>query len=172
MKRYVLPLITIICFYAESLFVEFFPALSFLDGKIVVPRFLLVVLIMMGIYYFRNVTLIYAAIFGLLFDIYFTGVIGAYLFIFPIAVYAASKMMKVFQINILTSGLAILIIVALAETLIYALNILLFDVKITTTQFLYNRLIPTLILNLIFYLLIFFPLSRWLQNRQKELLSE
>ncbi|HBZ09619.1 MAG TPA: rod shape-determining protein MreD [Bacillus bacterium] len=172
MKRYVLPLITIICFYAESLFVEFFPAISFLDGKIVVPRFLLVVLIMMGIYYFRNVTLIYAAIFGLLFDIYFTGVIGAYLFIFPIAVYAASKMMKVFQINILTSGLAILIIVALAETLIYALNILLFDVKITTTQFLYNRLIPTLILNLIFYLLIFFPLSRWLQNRQKELLSE
>ena len=172
MKRYVLPLITIICFYAESLFVEFFPAISFLDGKIVVPRFLLVVLIMMGIYYFRNVTLIYAAIFGLLFDIYFTGVIGAYLFIFPIAVYAASKMMKVFQINILTSGLAILIIVALVETLIYALNILLFDVKITTTQFLYNRLIPTLILNLIFYLLIFFPLSRWLQNRQKELLSE
>lgn len=172
MKRFVLPLLTIICFYAESLFVEFFPAFSFLEDRIIVPRFLLVVLIVMGIYYFRNVTLIYAAIFGILFDIYFTGVIGAYLFLFPIAVYTASKMMKVLQVNMFTAGLAILVILAMIETLVFGLNILLFDVNMTATRFLNDRLIPTLILNLVFYLLIFYPLSRWLQNRQKELLSE
>lgn len=172
MKRFILPLITVLCFYGESLFVEFLPSFSFLDNRIMVPRFLLVVLVMMGIYYFRNVTLIYAAIFGLVFDIYYTGVIGVYLFLFPIAVYAASKMMKVLQINVLALGLAVLVIVALTEALVYGLNILLFDVKMTAGQFLYNRLIPTLILNLIFYLIIFFPLSRWLQNRKKELLSE
>lgn len=80
--------------------------------------------------------------------------------------------MKVLQINVLALGLAVLVIVALTEALVYGLNILLFDVKMTAGQFLYNRLIPTLILNLIFYLIIFFPLSRWLQNRKKELLSE
>lgn len=172
MKRFILPLITIICFYAESLFIEFFPAFSFLGDRFVVPRFLLVVLTMMGIYYFRNVTLIYAAIFGLLFDVYYTGVIGAYLFLLPIAVYAASKMMKVLQINVFTSGLVSLIIIAVVETLVYGLNILLFDVKMTAAHFLNNRLIPTLTLNLVFYLLIFFPISRWLQNRKKEILSE
>ncbi|VEF47472.1 rod shape-determining protein MreD [Bacillus freudenreichii] len=172
MKRFILPLITIICFYAESLFVEFFPAFSFLGDRIVIPRFLLVVLTMMGIYYFRNVTLIYAAIFGLVFDIYYTGVIGAYLFLLPIAVYAASKMMKVLQINVLTSGLVVLIIIALVEILVYSLNILLFDVNMTTAQFLTNRLIPTLTLNLVIYLVIYFPFSRWLQNRKKEILSE
>ncbi len=172
MKRVVLPLITVLCFYGESIFVELLPIFSFLDNRIVVPRFLLVVLILMAIYYFRNVTLIYAAIFGLLFDIYYTGVIGAYLFLFPIAVYTASKMVKVLQINVLTSGLITMLIVAMTEALVYGLNLLLFDVNVTVSQFIYARLLPTLTLNFIFYLIIFFPFSRWLQNRSKELFSE
>ncbi len=172
MKRVVLPLITVLCFYGESIFVELLPIFSFIDNRTVVPRFLLVVLILMAIYYFRNVTLIYAAIFGLLFDIYYTGVIGAYLFLFPIAVYTASKMVKVLQINVLTSGLITMLIVAMTEALVYGLNILLFDVNVTVSQFIYARLLPTLTLNFMFYLIIFFPFSRWLQNRSKELFSE
>ena len=172
MKRIILPLVAILSFYGDSLFAEFFPDISFMGDRLAVPRFLLVVLTLMGIYYFRNVTLIYAGILGLMYDVYYTGIIGAYLFLLPISVYAASKMMKIIQTNLLTAGLVVLINLLMVEFLIYGLNVLLFGVKVTVTQFMDARLWPTLLLNIIFFLVIVIPFSRLLQKRKKEILSD
>lgn len=172
MKRIILPLITLLSFYSDSIFAEFFPELSFLGDRIAVPRFLLVVLTLMGIYYIRNVTLIYAGILGLMYDVYYTGIIGAYLFLLPISVYIASKIMKMIQNNLFTAGLVVLVNVSLVEFLIYGLNYLLFEVNVTIPQFMDIRLWPTLLLNLIFFLIIVIPFSRWLQKRKKELASD
>ncbi|MFD1705574.1 rod shape-determining protein MreD [Siminovitchia sediminis] len=172
MKRFILPLVTVVCFYADSLYVEFFPSFSLISDWVVTPRFLLVVLILMGIYYYRNVTLIYAAIFGLLFDIYYTGLIGVYLFLFPISIYIASKMTKVLQINVFTAGLITIVMLSLVEILVYVLNLFLFNVQVATSPFVFDRLLPTLFMNLVFYLLIFFPFTIWLQKRKKEVNDE
>lgn len=166
MKKAILPLITMFSFYAESVFASMLP---FIGNRLSVPHFLLVVLTIMGIYYFRDVTLIYAAIFGLLFDIYFTGLIGIYLFLFPIAVYAAAKLMKVFQINILTAGLVTLVNLLLVEFAVYGLYSLIYNTGMPIVMFLDHRLWPTLLLNLVFYAIIIIPFSNWLQKRRKEI---
>lgn len=172
MKRVFLPLVLLVCFYSESLFVDYFSTASLFKEKLVIPHFLLIGLTLMGIYFFRNTTIMYAALFGLIFDIYYTGIIGAYLFLFPISVYIASKMIKLLHVNVLTAGLIVLVNISLVESLIYGLNILLFNVPVTMMEFLENRLLPTLVLNLIFYFIIFIPYTRWLQNMHKQLLSE
>ncbi|MGE6259566.1 rod shape-determining protein MreD [Heyndrickxia sporothermodurans] len=172
MKRIVLPLILSVCFIAESIFVQYFPHNAF-DGKyIIVPHFLLVVLQLMGIYYIRNRTLLYAFIFGLLFDISYTGILGVYLFLFPLTIYITSKLMKFLQSNIFIAVIVTLFNVALVEFLVYELNILIHQVTMTTMDFLNIRLVPTLILNLIFFVIFSYPIKKWLEHRKKEVLDE
>jgi rod shape-determining protein MreD len=172
MKRIVLPLILGVCFIIESIFVEIFPPDLFGTDKMIVPHFLLTVLILMGIYYIRNRAIIYAFIFGLLFDTFYTGILGIYLFIFPLSVYITSTMMKVLQSNIFVSALVTIVNISIAEFIVYGLNVLIGQTSISSLDFLILRLIPTLLLNLIFYIIIFFPIRKILLRFRKEVLDE
>jgi len=172
MKRIVLPLILSICFILESLYVEFFPNGIFGIHKLFVPHFLLIVLIIMGMYYVRNRTILYAFIFGLLFDAFYTGILGVYLFVFPLIVYITSSLMKVLQANIFVSAIVMLVDIAIAEFIVYGLNILILKTTMSTMDFINGRLIPTLILNIVFYIIIFYPLRKCLLHLKKEVLDE
>ncbi len=172
MKRIVLPLILSACFILESLFAEFFPNGIFGVHKIFVPHLLLMVLIIMGIYYVRNRTILYAFIFGMLFDAFYTGILGVYLFVFPLTVYITTSLMKVLQANIFVSALVMIIDIAIAEFIVYGLNILISNTTMSVTDFLNMRLIPTLILNLVFYFILFYPLLKCMQTLKKEVLDE
>ena len=174
MKRIVLPFLLALTFYAESLFADFFPPeiMAFGGERLFVPHFILVNLAIMGIYYFRNYALIYAAIMGLLFDVYYTELIGVYLFLFPITVYIASKISKFLQANFFVAAVITLLNVAIVEVLVYILNVLVLQVKMAPSVFYSLRLWPTLALNLLFFIIVFFPFSRWLLRRKKEVLEE
>lgn len=172
MKRIVLPLILSVCFILESLYVEYFPNGVFGIHKIFVPHFLLIVLIIMGIYYVRNRTILYAFIFGLLFDAFYTGILGVYLFVFPLIVYITTSLMKVLQANIFVSAIVMIVDIAIAEFIVYGLNILISNTTMQAIDFLNLRLVPTLILNLVFYFIIFYPLRKCLQRLKKEVLEE
>ncbi|MGE8206084.1 rod shape-determining protein MreD [Heyndrickxia sp. NPDC080065] len=171
MKRIVLPLLVSLCFFSESLFVQFFPRDVFGGRFIIAPHFLLVMLLLMGIYYLRNQTYLYAFIFGLIFDITNTGIMGVYLFLFPLAVYITSKMMKVLQSNILIAAFVTIFNVAVVEFLVYGLNILINHVTIPMVNFINLRLGPTLIASLVFFIIFSYPLKIFLERRKKEILD-
>ncbi|MBS4176197.1 rod shape-determining protein MreD [Lederbergia citrea] len=172
MKRIVLPLLLTLAFYGESLFVDLLPPGTIVVDKVFIPHFLLVLLSMMGICYFRNRSLLYAAVFGLLFDIYYTEIIGVYLFLLPIAVYFAAKMSKILHANIFTVAIISSVCVALVETLVYGMNVLVMQITMTPNEFAMMRLLPTLVVNLVFLIIIYFPFSKMLQQRKKEELNE
>ncbi|HEY4554430.1 MAG TPA: rod shape-determining protein MreD [Bacillaceae bacterium] len=168
MRRIILPLVLALAFYSESLFAAFFPPEAFGAERLFIPHFVASLLIFMGIYHFGHRALVYAAIFGLIYDVYYTGIIGVYLFMFPIAVYFAMKLMKVWHTNLLTSGLAAILSLALMESLVYGFQLLVMHVSVTPADFATDRLLPTLILNLAFIILVSFPFSRFLMRRKKE----
>ncbi|MBS4199810.1 rod shape-determining protein MreD [Bacillus sp. FJAT-49732] len=172
MKRLILPFLLTFCFYCESIFVDFLPPGSFGVDWILVPHFLLILFIMMGINYFRNRTLIYAAVFGLLFDIYFTGVIGIYLVLFPIAVYVSAKLTKLLFSNIFTALIITIMCISLVETIVYGMNIFVLRKSMDLNEFAMIRLVPTLILNAVFFIIVYFPFNKLLLNRKKEELNE
>lgn len=172
MQRLILPLLLTLCFYCESVFVELTPPGTIKNDILLVPHFLLVLLIVMGIFYLRNRTLIYAAIFGLLFDVYYTEIIGVYLFLLPIVVYLASKMAKVVQVNIFTTFFIALLSVGIVEFVVYGLNVFVLQHNMGIQEFLNRRLWPTLIVNQIFFLIIYFPFKKLLTQRKKIELHE
>ncbi|KHD86968.1 rod shape-determining protein MreD [Heyndrickxia ginsengihumi] len=168
MKRVLIPLILSLCYIADSLFVQFFSLESFGGTYILVPHFLLVVLVLMGIFYRPKTSIMYAFIFGMLYDAFYTGVLGIYLFFFPLAVYITTKMMKVLQSNLVISGIVVLFNITIVEFLVYGVNLLINHDLMNLADFLNLRLWPTLVLNLAFFIVIGLPMRNFLTRRVRE----
>jgi rod shape-determining protein MreD len=172
MRRVILPLVIGCCFIFESIFTMYFPDGSFGENFIIVPHFLLVALLLMGVYYSRNRAILFAFIFGLLFDVFYTGVLGVYMFLFPLSVYIADKMMKILQNNLFVAALVIIINISLVEFLVYEMNLLILKVPMTIIEFLENRLLPTLALNVIFFIIMAWPFKLLFSKMSKYMVNE
>ncbi|GLY10115.1 rod shape-determining protein MreD [Pseudobacillus badius] len=167
MKRLYLPLLMIALFYSDNLFVTIFPEAAF-DGKyMIIPRFFTIGLLFMAVFFDRNTAIKYGFLFGFLFDIFYTGVLGAYMFFLPFVVYVVSKLVKVLQNNLFILSFIFLFGVALLELIMFQLNVLIERTEIDLAQFVSLRLGPTLLLNLIFYLLFAFPLKSAFEKLQR-----
>ena len=87
--------------FLKVLFVELLPAELFKSSRILVPHFLMVSIIFVTIYISPKHGIMYGFIFGILFDIVYTEIIGIYLFMFPLIAYITSWIMKILQTNII-----------------------------------------------------------------------
>ncbi|MBC2325156.1 rod shape-determining protein MreD [Listeria booriae] len=166
-KVIVMPLIAIGIFILEGLASLQFGHAFFGDQRFFIPHFLIVMLVMMTTFYNRNMTLIYAFILGIVFDIYYTDVLGVYFAIFPFIVYLTDKFMKVLQNNILLVGLVTVFNVMLTECLVYGFYVLIGGTDMAFTTFADQRLWTTILLNLAFFLVLFFPFRSFLLKLKK-----
>jgi rod shape-determining protein MreD len=90
----------------------------------------------------------------------FTEILGIYLFLYPLTAFIVLKIMKVLQVNLITTSVVSLIGVALLESAVYGMNRIIGITTIDFMSFLNMRLIPTLLLNAIFLLIASYPLKR------------
>ncbi|WP_449620023.1 rod shape-determining protein MreD [Robertmurraya sp. Marseille-Q9965] len=160
MRKYLLPLLFILFFILESLFVQTLPAEIFNSERILAPRFLLIVILFMTLYGHRDQGLIYGLVFGLLFDVVYTEIIGIYLFMFPLIAYIASKLMRILQSNIVVVSVISILCVVLLELGVYEMNYLINITNMDFSLFLNQRLFPTIVLNLAFIIIFAYPLKR------------
>jgi rod shape-determining protein MreD len=147
-------------FILESLFVELFRVNLFNDDWILVPHFLLAGILLLTIYGNRKLGIWYGLLFGLLFDIVYTEIIGIYLFMIPITVYLVSKLMKILQSNIIIASFAVLLGITILELVVYEMNFLIHVTAMPFPQFINLRLFPTLMLNLVFLIIVVYPLKK------------
>ncbi|EDO1158078.1 rod shape-determining protein MreD [Listeria innocua] len=166
-KNIALPAIMVGTFILEGVISLQFGNGLFNDKHLFIPHFLLVMLTIMTCFYKRNTTLAYAFILGLLFDIYYTGVMGIYFAIFPFTVYITDKFMKVLQNNIFLVGLITVFNIILTESLVYAFYYLIGSTTMTIPVFIDQRLWTTILFNLAFFLVIFFPFRLFLDRLVK-----
>ncbi|MCQ6273527.1 rod shape-determining protein MreD [Bacillus sp. V3B] len=159
-----LPLIISLCFILESVFVELLPEKFFASTRILVPHFLIVAIIFTTIYGNKKSGLMYGFIFGLLFDIVYTEIIGIYLFLIPLVVYVTTWIMKVLQSHIVIVCLVALAGVTLLEFGVYGMNLIIGHTTMALTIFVDSRLFPTLVLNFIFILIVAYPLKKYLDR--------
>lgn len=166
-KNIWLPAIMVGTFILEGVVSLQFGQELFGEDRLFIPHFLLIMLIIMTAFYKRNTTLIYAFVLGLLFDIYYTGVMGIYFAIFPFIVYITDKFLKVLQNNIVLVGLIAVFNVILSEALVYAFYYLIGTTTMSLAEFIDYRLWTTLILNFAFFLVVFFPFRYFLFKLKK-----
>jgi rod shape-determining protein MreD len=161
-KKAFLPIIISFCFLFESIFVELLPAELFNSSRILVPHFLMVTIIFITIYISPKHGIMYGFIFGILFDIVYTEIIGIYLFMFPLVAYITSWIMRILQTNIILVAFVAILGVGLLELGVYEMNFIIGRTDMSFASFVDIRLVPTVILNFIFIILISYPLRKYL----------
>jgi rod shape-determining protein MreD len=159
-RKFLLPLLFMLLFIAESIFVELMPPTVFENEYILVPHFLIVAIILLTIYGPKNYGILYGFLFGLLFDIVYTEIIGIYLLLFPLVAYISAKLTKILQTNIVMVLFITIIGVALLELGSYEMNLLIKRTDMVFSNFSSERLIPTLIMNFIFVIITVYPLKK------------
>ncbi len=172
MKKFLLPLLFLLLFIAESLFVQFLPADFFGQNRTLAPRFLFSALLLLTIFVGRKQGILYAAIFGLLFDIVYIEIIGIYLFLFPFITYIVSKIMHVLQANIIVAFFVSILGIALLEIGVYEMYYLIHVTNLDFVSFLKLRLYPVLLLNAVFLLIFIYPLKRYFEKVAETLRGE
>jgi rod shape-determining protein MreD len=171
-KKFLLPLLFLFIFILESLFVQYVPDDLFGQNKIIVPHFLFAALLFLTIFVGQKQGIIYAAIFGLLFDIVYIEIIGIYLFLFPFIAYLASKILNILQNNFLVAILITIVGIALLEVGVYEMDHLIHVTDIDFMSFLQLRFYPTLIFNALFVIIAGYPLKRLFEKHMEAMRAE
>jgi rod shape-determining protein MreD len=171
-RKAFLPIIISLCFLFESVFVELLPAELFKSSSIFVPHFLMVAIIFVTVYISQKHGIMYGFIFGILFDIVYTEIIGIYLFMFPLVAYITSWIMRILQTNIILVSFVAILGVGFLELGVYEMNFLIGRTDMIFASFMDIRLVPTLILNLIFIILVSYPLRKYLDLYAEALRNE
>ncbi len=154
MIRFLIPLVAIILFLLEPMFAKFSPIHINESTFYLVPRFLILYLIFISIYYNRKRAVIYGVIFGLLYDVFYIDIIGLYVVLYPLVCFLASWSFRfIHQHLIITIVLAVLL-VAVMEFVLYGFFLLIDFTTMSVSAFFYSRLLSTIGANLLFLLML------------------
>jgi rod shape-determining protein MreD len=150
MNRLIIPAIAVVLFYLEPVFGLFSPLDIGGEYRFLIPRFLIMYLIFLSIYYSRNRAMGYALLFGLLYDVFFIDIIGLYSFLYPLICLIASFIMKYIYQHLIVTTIISLVLVAGLEFVLFQFFTLLGLRDMALQVFVSERLIPTMIANSIF----------------------
>jgi len=154
MIRFLLPLIALVLFFLEPVFGLFSPLQ--LDGVYyyIVPRFLLMFLIFVTVYYDARSAMFYGLFFGLLYDVFFIDIIGLYSFLYPMMCLIAGYIVKSVQRNLLVATVLTLLLTALFEFMLYLFFSAISLAALPAEAFFISRLLPTMIANSLFLVML------------------
>jgi rod shape-determining protein MreD len=150
MIRSVIPLIAVLLFFLEPVFSLFSPIDIGGNGYTLVPRFVIVYLIFIAVYYSRQRAIIYGIVLGLLYDMFHIDIIGLYAFLFPLICFIATLIIRQVHRHIVTVMFLALFLIIVLEVLSYFFASLVSLTSIGLDEFITDRLIPTIIANSIF----------------------
>ncbi|MFP3916447.1 rod shape-determining protein MreD [Lysinibacillus telephonicus] len=154
MIRFLIPFVAVALFLLEPEFALFSP-ISWGDGVVyLVPRFVILYLIFLSIYYSRKRACIYGLLFGLLYDVFYIDIIGLYSFLYPLVCFIAGSSVKFIHQHLSVTTILSLVLVALMELVLYYFFYFINFTTIPFTDFLSNRLLPTMIANLLFLIML------------------
>jgi len=171
MKRAYLPLMLFIVVVLEGVALILLPA-SFLMGQtFIIPHWALVVLVYIVLFYDREDTyyaVTYAAIFGLLIDIAYTSVLGVYMFAYASVIFLIQSVKNRFHGNVYVTMLLGIFSIALADLIVHTIYLLVGLSDITWGVYFLHRMLPSVLLNLIFLIVLYPLLARRLDRWQQE----
>ena len=163
MRRFYLPLILLFLIVIEGVALDLLPSSIMMEHWMVIPHWVLVFLMMIAIIYdFENtyVSVLYAIFFGLLIDIVYTNVLGVYMFSYALVTYIIHGLNKLLHHNFITAILLTIAGIALADI---GINIVYFFIGTSPMiweEYAMNRLVPTIIANGLFFIVLYIIFKR------------
>lgn len=165
MRLSLLSFILFIFFLIEGTILQVFVPDAWGYSFTIVPRFVLVGIVFIGLYQGRNTGLIFGLIFGVLYDIVYTNMIGVYTLSMGMVGFLAGMVSGYFHRTMILTGAMIIILTSLNEGLTFGFYQLFGLSNMGLQQFILNEWIPTVIFNAIFALIIHIPMRKILKDR-------
>lgn len=150
MVKYVLPIVAVILFLLEPEFAMFSPLNVGDTSFILVPRFLILYLIFLAIYYSRKKAVIYGIVFGVVYDIVYIDILGLYSVLFPLMCFIASWCVKYVHQHLFITTILSVLLVAFMELFVYEFYVIIGMTPMAFMTFITHRLIPTILANLLY----------------------
>ncbi|WLV23684.1 rod shape-determining protein MreD [Aciduricibacillus chroicocephali] len=168
MKKLLIPLILFIVVVLEGVALNLLPSNIVLGDTYIIPHWALAVLLFSVLFYDKENTyysVLYAAIFGLLIDIVYTSVLGVYMFSYTLVIFLMHSVRGRFHGNFYVTMLLGVFSIALGDLIIHFIYLTAGLTEIAWSGYLLQRMLPTVLLNLIF-LIVLYPLlasrfERW-----------
>ncbi|MBU9711026.1 rod shape-determining protein MreD [Evansella tamaricis] len=171
MIRYSLFIALFVLFIAEGTVYQIFaPDFRGFD-YLLLPRWVFVVIIFAGIYRGRAMATLYGIVFGVMYDVIFSSVLGVYTFAMGLIAYLLSITHPFLQRNLLVGIFTCFTAVVVLEYFVYGIMLLLGFTTIPHEEFFYIRFLPTVAMNVGFIAVIAYPLRKWfyyLRQKQEE----
>lgn len=171
MRRWLyIPLIIFILIAIEGVSLELLPAIIVQSKSILVAHWALVFIVYVALFFDTRETLYsvyYAAATGLIIDIAYTDVLGVYMFAYGLTIYLVYLLGNVLQVNLIGTLTIGAIGIAFADFLIYIIYAFIGITFVTIADYSYYRLLPTILANIVF-LLVLYPLVHQRFNRWSE----
>lgn len=169
MTRFLFIVTLFFLFIIEGTIVQLFSPDRWGIPMIMIPRFVVVILIFLALFLGRIQGLFIGLFFGLMYDVVYGSVIGIYGFSMALVGYFSGLTFKVFQQNIFLILLTVFVSLFIHEFIVYGLLTLISFIDMDVQLFFFQKVIPTLILNMIFALLITYPIrSILIQVKEEE----
>ncbi|GAB3801997.1 rod shape-determining protein MreD [Virgibacillus kimchii] len=174
MQHLYIPLILFFFLILEGVALELLPTGLFTGELLIVPHWILLFLVMTAIFYEKDKTyfsVIYALVFGLLIDVVYTGILGVYMFSYALVIYFMLGFRKVLHGNIHVTLLLGIISVVLADAAIHVIYSAAGVIQMVWSDYAIYRLLPTVLMNIIFLLILYPFTAKKLSKWSKGLLS-
>ncbi|NLY80553.1 MAG: rod shape-determining protein MreD [Lysinibacillus sp.] len=152
--RILIPFVAIVLFLLEPEFALFSPIDWNRETIYLVPRFLILYLIFIAIYYNRKRAVTYGLFFGLLYDVFYIDIIGLYTVLYPLVCFIAGWSVKYIHQHLSITTILSVVLVALMELVLYYFFFFINFTNMPFTNFLTNRLLPSIIANLLYLLML------------------
>lgn len=127
---------------------------------VLVPRFTMIIIVLVALYMNIPLAVLYAIFVGLLYDIIYTDLIGIYMFSMAITAYIVGQSARVMHINAVVGLLISFVTVIVLDFQVYGLYSLVSYINLPFNLFIFERLIPSIILNGVFFILIYVPFKK------------
>lgn len=166
--RYGFPIGLFLFFFLDGILGEAFPKQLF-HYPYAMSSYLVVLWLVFAVFFEDPIKIplgVWAAVAGGLFDLYYTGIFGIFVFVFPIVVILTRACYRAFPVNFLSGLLVYFIDITVVSVLSYFGNLYVHTTSASFTDLFVYSLAPTLAYNLAAYVILYFPIQ-WLYNYLK-----
>lgn len=164
--RFLLPFIAVLLFLLEPELALFSPIEMFDSDIYLVPRFLFMYLLFLAVYYDRKKSIIYGVIFGVLYDVFYIDIIGLYSVLYPLLCLFINWIVKYIQHSLVVVTSLAIVFVGLLEIIIYEFFHFISFTSISFETFFTIRLVPSLVANLLFLILLGWAFKYLIKTRK------
>lgn len=174
MKKFLIPAVLFIIVVLEGVALNLLPASIVLGNAYIIPHWALAVLLYCALFYDHENTyysVLYAAIFGLLIDVVYTSVLGVYMFSYTLVIFLIHSLKGRFHGNFYVTMLLGIFSIALADLIIHFIYLTAGLTDIVWNGYLLQRMLPTVLLNLVFLILLYPILTSRFERWQHEQLK-